>query len=691
PTFSVFDEDGIKVPFKLKELVVYKDGKTSSSDPNDIDQDKTRAAFKNFFKTARTTIEIDGKKKTGTYAEHYGDAYSDYVKDFYAFVASAETKTWTGSPKTILTPSRQIDKGKQVALTVKALLTSRAAAKKANDTLGVQQIDKAWKETFGKPLPNSSALPTRQELASDGLIASGANKVIDAATAHVDLRPGTNYAADVLAESRSKLLQFALSFISEELADRAQKKVSATFAPAGEEIESSPMPQTEALAAVANLNIVTRFYGTFGKTHDGTQTKDAFAVIATNPNKVVLDNSSPASVNSKIAGVRDIVSAMKVAGAVGDTIGSLFLSDPDTADRLLTEIMNVFSILEQLVQDPLLSGEALRQLTDGGGDFLFAKLIPFSIAQSLNPQDARHLAASLNQKDYNYALRYGYPRDSNIFQRGVANQVKEVLQGTQGIFDIVSLNRDATRERNFQNFIAEMQRQQQVAALAAQAAANNNNNAPGQQPAYNTPSYFDWRMAAIYTWIPNFDQYTKYLPTVTPNSRIAPLLLDLDGDGVETVAVDDGIFFDHDLDGTAELSAWVDLDDGVLAWDKNKNGIIDDATELFGDFTILSNGEPAGSGFAALADIDENNDGKIDALDSNFNQLGVLTGTGALRTLKDLNIESLNLDYTDTDITDPNGNVKLKQGTYRVGEFRDTKGRLVCTGNHTNTAARVLR
>ncbi len=42
-----------------------------------------------------------------------------------------------------------------------------------------------------------------------------------------------------------------------------------------------------------------------------------------------------------------------------------------------------------------------------------------------------------------------------------------------------------------------------------------------------------------------------------------PLIIDLDGDGFETVAVSDGIYFDHDLDGFAETSSWVDDDDGV--------------------------------------------------------------------------------------------------------------------------------
>jgi hypothetical protein len=39
---------------------------------------------------------------------------------------------------------------------------------------------------------------------------------------------------------------------------------------------------------------------------------------------------------------------------------------------------------------------------------------------------------------------------------------------------------------------------------------------------------------------------------------------------------------------------------------------IDDGSELFGNNTILSNGNKAANGFEALKDLDSNNDGKID-------------------------------------------------------------------------------
>ena len=52
-----------------------------------------------------------------------------------------------------------------------------------------------------------------------------------------------------------------------------------------------------------------------------------------------------------------------------------------------------------------------------------------------------------------------------------------------------------------------------------------------------------------------------------------PLILDLDGDGIETVSIGDGdVYFDVDGDFFAERTGWLSGDDGFLALDKNRNG-----------------------------------------------------------------------------------------------------------------------
>jgi hypothetical protein len=57
-----------------------------------------------------------------------------------------------------------------------------------------------------------------------------------------------------------------------------------------------------------------------------------------------------------------------------------------------------------------------------------------------------------------------------------------------------------------------------------------------------------------------------------------PLTLDLDGDGIETVAA--GVLFDHTGEGRRAATGWVGPDDGYLVLDRNGNGTIDDGREL---------------------------------------------------------------------------------------------------------------
>lgn len=96
----------------------------------------------------------------------------------------------------------------------------------------------------------------------------------------------------------------------------------------------------------------------------------------------------------------------------------------------------------------------------------------------------------------------------------------------------------------------------------------------------------------------------------------SPLVLDLDGDGIELTAVNTtNVFFDVDNDGFREATGWVQADDGLLVLDRNNDGYINDNSELFGNFTT--------SGFVELRAIDDNGDNFIDANDSRFAELQI--------------------------------------------------------------------
>jgi Ca2+-binding RTX toxin-like protein len=159
----------------------------------------------------------------------------------------------------------------------------------------------------------------------------------------------------------------------------------------------------------------------------------------------------------------------------------------------------------------------------------------------------------------------------------------------------------------------------------------------------------------------------------TAPAPVCPLILDLDRDGIETTAVTDGAYFDHDKNGFAEQTGWASPDDGILVRDINGNGIIDNGGELFGDHTLLQNGQTAANGFAVLAQFDQNNDFKIDSSDTAiWSQLKIwqdIDGDGysspdELFTLREEGIASINTGYTPSTYVDANGNEHREVGTF---------------------------
>ena len=143
-----------------------------------------------------------------------------------------------------------------------------------------------------------------------------------------------------------------------------------------------------------------------------------------------------------------------------------------------------------------------------------------------------------------------------------------------------------------------------------------------------------------------------------------PIILDLNGDGIKTTGIASWRYFDHDQSGFAEMTAWADKNDGILALDLNGNGKIDDGREIFGNNTFLPDGTLAPHGYAALSQYDSNHDGKIDGHDEIWEKLRVWrdknedakTGKNELHTLDELGIAAINLNAEEVSETDEAGN-----------------------------------
>ena len=150
----------------------------------------------------------------------------------------------------------------------------------------------------------------------------------------------------------------------------------------------------------------------------------------------------------------------------------------------------------------------------------------------------------------------------------------------------------------------------------------------------------------------------------------SPIIIDLNGDGVQTYARDSQIVrFDLDNNGFAERTGWIDEYDGFLVRDLNGDGRINNGSELFGNHTLLANGKKAANGFDALKELDSNGDGKITRADDAWSELHVWqdrnqdawSAKGELYTLDELGITELNTEYTTSKLVDSSGNAHKQQ------------------------------
>jgi hypothetical protein len=183
-------------------------------------------------------------------------------------------------------------------------------------------------------------------------------------------------------------------------------------------------------------------------------------------------------------------------------------------------------------------------------------------------------------------------------------------------------------------------------------------------------------------------------PHVKTIIYVDPLILDLDGDGLEITPLSQGVLFDADGDSIKTGTAWAGADDGMLVWDRNGNGLIDSGRELFGDETVLANGTKAAHGFAALSELDVGStvsgatvgagDSVFDAKDAQFNNLRIwrdlnqdgVSQANELQTLVQTGITSIglantnpNTNYGDAILTHSGSFTRTDGSTGQAGSF----------------------
>ena len=158
-------------------------------------------------------------------------------------------------------------------------------------------------------------------------------------------------------------------------------------------------------------------------------------------------------------------------------------------------------------------------------------------------------------------------------------------------------------------------------------------------------------------------------------SNVLPIILDLDGDGIEMVDADtSNVRFDMNKDGIADRTGWVGADDGLLVLDRNGNGIIDDAGEL----SFAKDDNQAVTDLEGLRAWDSNRNGFLEAGDADFNRFQIwrdvnqngISEAGELFSLTSLGIRSLNLtlNLTNQELV-PDRNV-----LFATSQFQRTDG-----------------
>jgi Ca2+-binding RTX toxin-like protein len=134
---------------------------------------------------------------------------------------------------------------------------------------------------------------------------------------------------------------------------------------------------------------------------------------------------------------------------------------------------------------------------------------------------------------------------------------------------------------------------------------------------------------------------------------LGAIVLDMDGNGLELRSNKKSkAMFDMNGDGTRDNTGWIGNGDGLLVIDRNGDGLITSAEEL----SFMSDKPDAMSNLEALASLDANKDGKIDAKDARFADLKVWidrNGNGVseaaeLRTLKDHRVIEISVEGVAT-------------------------------------------
>ena len=268
---------------------------------------------------------------------------------------------------------------------------------------------------------------------------------------------------------------------------------------------------------------------------------------------------------------------------------------------------------------------------------------PYTSNLSLGEQGQLYTA---NSHDRNYAAHYWndthwFSGDLNQLSIGADNLTDDFeVSGAQGDKIVVKIEAGSDTSESFE--VSALKEIQLGKMFSGETATEGTENF-----SLNIDKIGDHDVHTGEKTIDIYDNYANY----------SPIAFDLNGDGIQTLSIKEGVEFDMLNSGKAVNTGWLSGEDGFLAVDNNGDGEITSRAELFGG--------DRGEGFAKLKTFDSNDDGLVNESDSLFGSLKLwqdanengVTDEGELVSLESAGITDLNTDYQDVFTTDIHGNV----------------------------------
>ncbi|HEX7155313.1 MAG TPA: hypothetical protein VF618_27855 [Thermoanaerobaculia bacterium] len=185
--------------------------------------------------------------------------------------------------------------------------------------------------------------------------------------------------------------------------------------------------------------------------------------------------------------------------------------------------------------------------------------------------------------------------------------------------------------------------------------------------------------AADGTCPPTGTTCTEYTPP--EECQLSPIVINMERGGYRLSDAADPVEFDLTAEGIPERITWTSRGAAMafLALDRNGNEVVDDGSELFGNYTRKSDGTAADNGFDALSDLDGDGNGQVDADDAKWGLLLLWTDTNhngrsephEVVRLASSDITALGLRYKATHRHDRAGNMYKFRALLQRGQQTD--------------------